>query len=91
MSKPVDIKSLLIGGLLVLLVLSCFGALPWLPQDRFGRFAVGTTDEGAFIVDTATGQTWSYVMSSTWGLSSTPSVDEFFAPKLDVSAYEPMR
>ena len=80
MLRSIDLKSLLIGGLLVLVVLSCLGAMPWLPQERFGRFAVGTTNEGAFIVDTATGQAWAYLMNAG---SQYPYKVDFFAPKLD--------
>jgi len=82
MSKSVDVKSLLIGGLLVLLVLACLGALPWLPQECFGRFAVGATNHAALILDTATGQAWAFTMPSGSGMG-IPSNEEFFSPKLD--------
>ncbi|MEN6334790.1 MAG: hypothetical protein ABFE01_11050 [Phycisphaerales bacterium] len=90
MSKSVDVKSLLIGGLLVLLVLACLGSLPWLPQECSGRFTVGTTDEAAFILDTATGQSWAYAMPSNT-LEGIPSSEEFFSPKLDPNLHVAVR
>jgi hypothetical protein len=90
MSKSVDIKSLLIGGLLVLLVLGCLGALPWLPQEYYGRFAVGTTDQAAFILDTATGQSWAYALPSDSLGGGIPNSTEFFSPKLDPNVSLPV-
>ncbi len=83
MSKSIDPKSMLIGGLLVLLVLACFAGVPWLQQETFGRFAVGTTDSGAFILDTATGQAWAYIVPENV-MATVPSSEEFFGPKLDI-------
>jgi hypothetical protein len=91
MSKSVDIKSLLIGGLLTLLVLSCLGALPWLSQERFGRFAAATTGQGAVILDTATGQAWMYILSEHSTGGALPSPDEFFSPKLDPNELTPIQ
>lgn len=89
MVKSIDLKSLLIGGLLVLMVLSCLGAVPWLSQERFGRFTVGATDEGAFILDTATGQAWAFVHPAGSQGGSFPHPEDFFAPKLDVEVLYP--
>ena len=83
MFKSIDPKSMLIGGLLVLLAVACFAGVPWLQEDTFGRFAMGTTDEGAFILDTSTGQTWAYIVPEGF-VASVPGTDEFFAPKLDM-------
>ena len=60
--KSIDLKSLVIGGLLVLLAMCVIGAVPTLRQDTFGRFTIGTTVESAVIVDTATGQAWVFEM-----------------------------
>jgi len=83
MFKSIDPKSMLIGGLLVLLAVACFAGVPWLQEDTFGRFAMGTTDQGAFILDTSTGQTWAYIVPEGI-VASFPGTDEFFAPKLDI-------
>jgi len=88
MFKSIDPKSMLIGGLLVLLAVVCFAGLPWLPGDTFGRFAMGTTTEGAFILDTSTGQTWAYIVPENV-IAVVPSQDEFFAPKLDIESGVP--
>jgi len=82
MSKSIDPKSLLLGGLLALVVLACFAGVPWLEQGTFGRFAMGATDSGAFILDTATGQAWAYIVPENV-IATVPSSEEFFGPKLD--------
>ena len=56
--KSVDLKSMLMGGLLALLVVACFAGSPWLNKETFGRFRIVTIERGAFILDTATGQAW---------------------------------
>jgi hypothetical protein len=84
MFKSIDPKSLLIGGLLVLAVLSCLGAVPKLTQEHFGRFTIGATDQGAFILDTATGQTWAYIVyTDSISTNVVPSTEEFFSAKRD--------
>ncbi|MEN6428685.1 MAG: hypothetical protein ABFE13_25335 [Phycisphaerales bacterium] len=88
MSKSIDPKSMLLGALLALLVLACFAGVPWLQQETFGRFAVGTTDSGAFILDTATGQAWAYIVPEN-SIATIPSSEEFFGPKLDMESDVP--
>jgi len=79
MSKFIDLKSVLIGGLLALLVVTCLGGVPWLPDGLCGRFQIVTIDRGAFILDTATGQAWAHVTPDNY-ISITPGFDE---PKID--------
>jgi hypothetical protein len=81
--KAVDFKSLVIGGLLVLLILGATGAVPWLPQEKSQRFALVPTVTNTFILDTATGQVWSLVEEP--GHYANPNerarIQEFFGPK----------
>jgi hypothetical protein len=87
MGKSIDLKSLVIGGLLTLLVLSCFGAVPKLGQEFFGRFAIGATERGAFILDTATGQAWACIVhTDSISTDMIPSKEEFFSAKRDFGA-----
>ncbi len=82
MAKSIDLKSLLIGGLVALLVLCVLGAAPRLrPSNPIGRFALVASHDSrgeVFLLDTATGQVWPrYVNGRT---------DAFFAPKLRTQA-----
>jgi hypothetical protein len=88
--KSVDLKSLVIGGLLVLLVMCVVGAVPGLRQESFGRFTIDSTVESAVILDTATGQAWAFEMPRGLVSSYTPP-RVFFAPKLhgDTRSGEP--
>jgi len=79
MFKSIDLKSVLIGVLLALLVVTCLGGAPWLPHEFFGRFEIVTIDRGAFILDTATGQGWAHVTPDNI-MSITPGFEE---PKID--------
>lgn len=95
MWKSIDCKSLVIGGLLVLLVLSAMGAVRWQPDDMFGRFAIETNPGYAFILDSATGQIWSLYAPEpspyTGGAIAAWPHDslEFFAPKLGGATVDP--
>ncbi len=88
MWKSIDCKSLVIGGLLVLLVLSAVGAVRWQPYDAFGRFAIEANPGYAFVLDSATGQVWSLFAPepspyTVGGVAAWPHDSrEFFAPKL---------
>jgi hypothetical protein len=83
--KTVDFKSLVIGGLLVLLILCAVGAVPWLSPEYYQRFVVGATDNSAFIVDTATGQAWAFDTLQHTGFGGNDTQD-FFAPKAEFPA-----
>jgi len=78
MMKSIDLKSFLIGGLLVLSVLCVLGAMPRLsPPGPVGRYALVVShisDDNNYVIDTTTGQVWS---RSAQGRS-----DVFYAPKL---------
>jgi hypothetical protein len=55
----IDMKSALIGGLVIALFLCLVGAVDYVPTLYYGRFQIETNDNYAFILDTATGQAWS--------------------------------
>ena len=61
MKPSIDVKSALVGGLLVALILCLAGAVPFAERDEFGRFQIETNDSHAFILDSATGQVWSSI------------------------------
>ena len=55
----VNVKSLLIGGLLVALVLCLMGAELIPGTEHHGRYQIETNPGYAFVLDTDTGQVWS--------------------------------
>ena len=59
MVHSIDMKSALIGGFIVALILCFVGAVPFASPEYFGRFEIETNDNYAFILDSATGQAWS--------------------------------
>ena len=81
--KSVDFKSLVIGGLLVLVILCVVGAVPWLGQERFQRFTIVTMNNRAFMLDTATGQAWVHEKPPNAVIDLT-GTQEFFAPKTEI-------
>jgi hypothetical protein len=87
MFKSVDLKSLLIGGLLTLLITTCFAGLPWLDKDTFGRFKIVTIERGAYLLDTATGQAWTHITPDNT-ISVSPG---FTDPKVDPNAVMPVQ
>jgi hypothetical protein len=60
MKKWIDVKSIVIGGLLAVVVLLLVGAaggvMTGIPT--IGRFLIACTNERCYMVDTATGQAW---------------------------------
>mgnify|MGYP000855476605 CR=1 FL=1 len=78
MSKSIDVKSLLIGSLLVLFVMCLLGTTPRLaPADPVGRFIIVTSsvsDNAVYVLDTVTGQVWPRYQQGGTGV--------FLAPKL---------
>ena len=81
MFRTIDIKSVLIGGLLVVIVLCLVGSVPFATPEEYGRFQIETNDSHAFILDSATGQVWSSMFpdpSSHIGVVYDPN---FHAPK----------
>ena len=87
MFKSVDLKSVVIGGLLVLLVVISLGGAPWTERETCARFQMHTVDNGTFILDTVTGQAWVYIAPPDV-ISNTP---RFFEPKGDPNLYVPIQ
>ena len=52
----VNAKSLLLGGLAVVLVLCLLGAEPFVVPEHYGRYQIETNEGYAFVLDSATGQ-----------------------------------
>ena len=81
MGNSFDIKSGVIGGLLVLVVVFCIGAAVHVPaQACIDRFKVEASNEYALVLDSATGQTW------VWTVRYANNVDNedvaaFLGPK----------
>ena len=61
MHCAIDMKSVLIGGLLIALILCSTGAVPFVNREEYDRFKIETNDSHAFILDSATGQVWSSI------------------------------
>lgn len=59
MVRSIDVKSALIGGITVAMILCLVGAVDHVPPVYYGRFRIETNDNYAFILDSATGQVWS--------------------------------
>jgi len=80
MVRSIDFKSALIGGFVVALILFLVGAVNYVPPDDFGRFEIETNDGHAFILDSATGQAWSEMLSDPGHFYVAPDPN-FYAPK----------
>jgi hypothetical protein len=76
MVRTIDLKSALIGGFVVAMILFLAGAVPYLPSEEYGRFKIEMNDHYAFILDSATGQVWA---AQTIGIGAPDS--NFHAPK----------
>jgi hypothetical protein len=83
MLRSIDIRSFLIGGLLVFSVMCLLGAVNYVPSEYHGRFKIDTNQDYAFVLDSATGQVWSQYFPEQ-GTLIISSPDEFLAPKLSV-------
>lgn len=84
MWKSIEIKSAVIGGLVVLLVVFAVGAAYWQPENH-GRFAMMGHPGRAFLLDTVSGQVWSLRVDE--GHATFPEMiagneKEFYAPKV---------
>lgn len=83
MFRSVDVKSLLIGGLLVLSVVCLVGALPYMSPEYYGRFRIEVNPSHAFVLDSATGQVWSIrVSEGRANADRFADPNTFLAPKL---------
>ncbi len=84
MHRSIDIKSILIGGLLTALVLLLTGIVPYAPPEEYGRFQMATNDNYAFILDSATGQVWSGIFPDPgYGIASGSDDQVFHNPKTE--------
>lgn len=81
MVRSIDFKSALIGGFVVAMILFLAGAVFYVPSDDFGRFKIEANDGYAFILDSATGQAWSQMLSDPEGHYYVASDPNFYAPK----------
>ena len=80
MVRSIDMKSALIGGLVVAMILFLVGAVDYVPPVVYGRFKIEANDGYAFILDTATGQAWSDMLSDPGHFYVAPDPN-FYAPK----------
>jgi len=81
MFRSIDVKSVLIGGLLVAIILCLVGAVPFVQPEEYGRFQIETNDSHAFILDSATSQVWSSMfLNPKFGITAYPDPN-FHAPK----------
>ena len=83
MFRSIDMKSVLIGGLLAVMILCFVGAVPFVSPEEYGRFRIETNDSYAFILDSATGQVWSSVFLNPESHIIVPPDPNFHAPKTE--------
>ncbi len=77
MKRTIDLKSALLGlGLGVIATLAIGAVSP--SSHVVGRFQIGGTGNQGLVIDTMTGQVWSYYFSSAGGSASA----NFFEPKV---------
>jgi hypothetical protein len=81
MIGSIDMKSALIGGLVVALILCLFGAVAFVPPEEYGRFQIAVNDGYAFLLDSATGQVWSQMLIDPLGRFYAEPDPNFYAPK----------
>ena len=81
MVRSIDFKSALIGGFVVALILCLVGAVDYVPPEDHGRFEIEANDGFAFILDSATGQVWSEMLTDPQGRFSIEPDPNFYAPK----------
>ncbi len=95
MLRSIDGKSLLIGGLLVLVVVCAMGGLPAVNGESNGRFAMVTHDKdygGVYVIDTATGQVWQQTDQMSMPRAFYPASleqDVFHWPTVDPNEPQP--
>jgi hypothetical protein len=81
MFRSIDMKSVLIGGLLAVMILCLIGAVPFVQSYEYGRFQIETNDSHAFILDSATGQVWSSMFPDPGSGNPTGTNPDFHEPK----------
>jgi len=87
MPRSIDVKSAIIGGLMVALVVCSIGAVRYVSESRHGRFKMIPTSGYTFVLDTVTGQVWSLQNLPEGIIRDAPhTLLEFYDPKTyDVS------
>ena len=85
MLRSINIRSLLIGGLLAISVMCLMGAIGFKPSEYHGRFKIKANQHYAFIIDSDTGQVWSQHFPDEPSNIIRAQPDEFHAPKIQVS------
>ncbi len=81
MVRSIDMKSALIGSFVVAMILFLVGAVSYEPSVKYGRFEIEANDGYAFILDSATGQAWSEMLSDPEGHFYVATDPNFYAPK----------
>ena len=74
----VDLKSILIGGLLVALFLCLLGPVTYPKTGYLGQYEIETNPDYAFVLDTTTGQVWSKRANDNVGNIIDPNNPFFF-------------
>jgi hypothetical protein len=82
MVRSIDLKSALIGGFVVAMIVFLAGAVDNVPSVRYGRFQMETNDNYAFILDSATGQAWSEMFPDPQSHVVVVPDPNFYAPKI---------
>jgi hypothetical protein len=59
MKLSIDVKSAVLGGLVVALVVCSIGAVCHVPGEAYGRFQIFADSGHTFILDHSNGQVWS--------------------------------
>lgn len=81
MPRSIDVKSAIVGGLMVALVICSIGAVRHVSKSQYGRFEMTTNSGHAFILDTATGQVWSQSFPEGVICTAPHTLLEFYDPK----------
>ena len=87
MLRSINIRSFLIGGLLLFSVMCLMGSVDFAPSEYHGRFKITTNQYHAFIIDSATGQVWSQYFSHEPSNIIGAPPDEFHSPKLSIGSH----
>jgi len=75
-------KSALVGGFVVALILCLVGTVHYVPSEDFERFEIEVNDGHAFVLDSATGQVWlETLIDPEGGIRPIEPDPNFYAPK----------
>lgn len=82
MVRSIDMKSALICGFVVALILCLVGAVHYVPPEEYGRFKIEVNDSHAFVLDSATGQVWlETLIDPEGGIRPIEPDPNFYTPK----------